>query len=781
MQKCMGRTSGACDAITSCCRNATEELTLKKEEVYRLHLAYDERREKQHFIHQAIKNSRGYKKIDWENSAFCTKCWCLLHGVPLSSFYEVKKQMKAGTRLSFRRKQKLRLPDMKTLQANAYVVFQKSNFGDFLPHKCKVRLPYPSWPSLFEYYVLHTLLHDYVCVSKSNFKLVLGQPEHKDLSFKYGKGDFTLCDICYDLDKLQETIKQSRTFLPSDLESYKKRRDAHHDIINWDRVQYAINCNLAMNSPRRYMSICIDAMDQFKTNLPYFHRFSKKLDKVERIKNRLVGAIVHGRKPAKFLFHVFDNISSDANLVLTILMNLLKRFEGELPPTLFLQLDNCPGENKNRFVFSSLVLLIDLGLFKTIYVNFLMVGHTHIDIDRYFSYLSEEMKASAVKQKKPVCSMEYFTELAMRAWQTKTQQKEYASGTAEEVEQRYDTKNPPVFEHLDRTFDFKGLVKPHIKTNWSGHSKPRHFKIEKDATEDHASIQYRLTMHNQYGKEYAPEKGLNPFNSTPDLTKLRYASTRNRLPLDAYAKTIDLLQEEKHLSQAEHAEWKELFEGTEVHNCTECNELTKKHYDKHVSTQPKKGGRRTQAQLKALKIMKAKLESHMATHECVPAESLPAKLFEGKIEGEAESEDGKEEDDPTIVLKQPQGQVFTIGQQKAAFSDDIRIDDLVIVSMEEGKKGVAKAKRLDGQNKIVVHWFGNPKQDLNKKIYPCWKCTYSRDNTVEYSYGQKPTAASMKRNKYSSEPFEQALDPDSIIAGPVKLTVQGIVRKAHLK
>ena len=63
-----------------------------------------------------------------------------------------------------------------------------------------------------------------------------------------------------------------------------------------------------------------------------------------------------------------------------------------LPKKLYLQLDNCAGTNKNQFVMAYLSLLTARKVFKEIQVGFLMVGHTHEDIDAYFSYLSKKLK-----------------------------------------------------------------------------------------------------------------------------------------------------------------------------------------------------------------------------------------------------------------------------------------------------------------------------------------------------------------------------------------------------
>ena len=51
----------------------------------------------------------------------------------------------------------------------------------------------------------------------------------------------------------------------------------------------------------------------------------------------------------------------------------------KLPPTLRVQLDN-----KSRIVFAYWLLLVAKNIFKEVFVSFLLVGHTHDDIDTSF-------------------------------------------------------------------------------------------------------------------------------------------------------------------------------------------------------------------------------------------------------------------------------------------------------------------------------------------------------------------------------------------------------------
>ena len=69
-------------------------------------------------------------------------------------------------------------------------------------------------------------------------------------------------------------------------------------------------------------------------------------------------------------------------------------FQGHkpLPRKLYLQLDNSAKNNKNKYLMAFFSLLIVRDVFKEIQAGFLLVGHTHEDIDAYFSHLLKALK-----------------------------------------------------------------------------------------------------------------------------------------------------------------------------------------------------------------------------------------------------------------------------------------------------------------------------------------------------------------------------------------------------
>ncbi|KAL3694860.1 hypothetical protein R1sor_008511 [Riccia sorocarpa] len=61
-----------------------------------------------------------------------------------------------------------------------------------------------------------------------------------------------------------------------------------------------------------------------------------------------------------------------------------------LPPVFMLQMDNSAKDNKNIHVLAFCSELVIRGVFETVEVNFLMVGHTHEDVDALFSKVSAQ-------------------------------------------------------------------------------------------------------------------------------------------------------------------------------------------------------------------------------------------------------------------------------------------------------------------------------------------------------------------------------------------------------
>jgi hypothetical protein len=55
-------------------------------------------------------------------------------------------------------------------------------------------------------------------------------------------------------------------------------------------------------------------------------------------------------------------------------------------------MDNCVKDNKNQHLLAFLSLLMVRDVFEEVKLGFVVVGHTHEDIDGCFGYLSKKLK-----------------------------------------------------------------------------------------------------------------------------------------------------------------------------------------------------------------------------------------------------------------------------------------------------------------------------------------------------------------------------------------------------
>jgi hypothetical protein len=63
-----------------------------------------------------------------------------------------------------------------------------------------------------------------------------------------------------------------------------------------------------------------------------------------------------------------------------------------LPKTFLLQMDKCVKDNKNKYLLVFWLLLMTRVVFEEVKLGFLVVGHTHEDINGCFGYLSKRLR-----------------------------------------------------------------------------------------------------------------------------------------------------------------------------------------------------------------------------------------------------------------------------------------------------------------------------------------------------------------------------------------------------
>ena len=175
-------------------------------------------------------------------------------------------------------------------------------------------------------------------------------------------------------------------------EHFKTLRQIHLDYAALERKKIRHHTDKCKNrNSDKHMGLIFDGMTQDTTALPHFTRKPGWLQR-HKYKVHVQGVMVAGRKPK--LEFAYANISNDANMSITTLHNAilgeqkLRLQEGRpLPEVLYVQADNV-NSNKSKAFMAYLCHLVNLGVFKKVKVNYLLVGHTHEFIDQMFSRFS---------------------------------------------------------------------------------------------------------------------------------------------------------------------------------------------------------------------------------------------------------------------------------------------------------------------------------------------------------------------------------------------------------
>ena len=172
----------------------------------------------------------------------------------------------------------------------------------------------------------------------------------------------------------------------------KAKRRAHINLTRCERLHYYQRRERGRDPSDDSISIIIDKMDSDKTTVPWFVRspggWWAKLKK-NVLQEHLLGVLVHGRPNRQYIFAANDSIKGDANLNIEGLRRMLvQEFASKpMPRVIYLQADNA-SDNKCWAMVTFLAMLVFHGYIEEAFLSFLIVGHTHEDIDQLFSIIS---------------------------------------------------------------------------------------------------------------------------------------------------------------------------------------------------------------------------------------------------------------------------------------------------------------------------------------------------------------------------------------------------------
>ena len=215
----------------------------------------------------------------------------------------------------------------------------------------------------------------------------------QDILRPRAKSDHAQCQTCFDL----QTELYAKHISP------QKKLDLAHAWRTHLQQQYLdrqIYWNLRHCSRQPgsdILTIIIDSMDKKKTVWPKwtFDRPSKEIEKLgARPRVIVTAAMAHGH--AILFFLQPEELTHGADGYCETLCQTIEHVSQALGPQplprhLVLQVDNTVSQAKNGFVGAFCAYVVAKHMFQTVTMNYLMVGHTHEDIDQVFSLLVSQV------------------------------------------------------------------------------------------------------------------------------------------------------------------------------------------------------------------------------------------------------------------------------------------------------------------------------------------------------------------------------------------------------
>ena len=269
--------------------------------------------------------------------------------------------------------------------------------------------------------------------------------------------------------------------------------------------------------------------------------------------------LTHGVQIAMFnLLHI---VHAGANMAMSCLMRAMQLMQDTyhgVQQTVYLQVDG-GSENWNQVLFAWVDLWFDyFPHLQTVIISRLPVGHTHIDVDRLFSYLNGELFGSGggLRAGKNILTKKAFEESYRTAM----------AGNKDTMLLNHE------YEDINCVYDFWEWLSPHFYQNFSGYGSSGNVHVMR-----FRRLPDRQTPHIDYkywhqSSTWLPEDGssLKVLNSRPnleDLTELkveRHVDEHEDVLVRSQKPILKWLQEQKTVgmvSDQDIVAWKTYFKS----------------------------------------------------------------------------------------------------------------------------------------------------------------------------------------------------------------------------
>ena len=271
----------------------------------------------------------------------------------------------------------------------SFILRVAEDCGDSMPNRTEVHLPFHQHQELYPVFAreFKLLYPGQSVVTQEYFRKVWRTqcPHVKVMK----SCRFTICDTC---DRIRTGLRE-RILEGNSTDDIKEQRREHLKFVYDERMYYQKKKDRARLNSANICSVILDGADQTAFGIPH-KTTTPKSQRGHALKVKLVGLLEHKLEPQLLLYTMTQEHQTGANHIVEVLHRFInkKRSEGPLPKKLYIQLDNCSRENKNRYVLGYCEYLVAHSVFDSVEVGFLPVGHTHEDIDQAFSQTSSRLR-----------------------------------------------------------------------------------------------------------------------------------------------------------------------------------------------------------------------------------------------------------------------------------------------------------------------------------------------------------------------------------------------------
>ena len=273
--------------------------------------------------------------------------------------------------------------------ARSYLKFWLEEFadthGDADPKKSLVHIPS---------YIARSNLYDLFSESWKKSKYSKDAIPSPSIFYSYLDNDFShlhflqktrlgRCSFCV-------TANEKRLKITDKVEklSFQQALRNHNALHTGERESFGARVHKSKAHPDHILHMCFDSPDSYW--LPNRQLATSKTSYLIKSEVHAVGCSNYSSGKSSYMYYL-PQWKKDPNLIITVMwMQIVEHLSNtpSRPSVLWLQLDNCYRENKNNFLFGFLAWLLAKKIFTEVMCSYLMVGHTHNNLDQVFSTAS---------------------------------------------------------------------------------------------------------------------------------------------------------------------------------------------------------------------------------------------------------------------------------------------------------------------------------------------------------------------------------------------------------